>query len=63
MTGTNSLQLDRVVFIGRTYFEYVRMFDLDEALLRSGRVLDCAAGPSSFTADRTNAFRVPARCE
>ena len=51
MTRTNGLQLDRVVFIGRTYFEYLRIFDLDESVLRNGRVLDCAAGPSSFTAE------------
>jgi ubiquinone/menaquinone biosynthesis C-methylase UbiE len=54
MTGTNGLQLDRVVFIGRTYFEYLRMFDLNESALRNGRVLDCAAGPSSFTAEARN---------
>ncbi len=54
MTRTNSLQLDRIVFIGRTYSEYLRMFDLDESMLRSGRVLDCAAGPSSFTAEAHN---------
>jgi hypothetical protein len=47
----STLQLDRVVFIGRTYFEYLRMFDIDESVLRRGPVLDCAAGPSSFTAE------------
>jgi hypothetical protein len=54
MLRTKGLQLDRVVFIGRTYFEYLRMFDLDESVLRNGRVLDCAAGPSSFTAEARN---------
>lgn len=29
----------------------MRMFDLDESLLRVGPVLDCPAGPSSFTAE------------
>ena len=53
MVETNSLQLDRIVFIGRTYFEYLRMFDLNESDLKLGRVLDGAAGPSSFTAEAT----------
>jgi hypothetical protein len=45
------LDIDRVAFIGRTFFEYKRMFALDEMVLRNGPVLDCAAGPSSFTAE------------
>lgn len=45
------IQLDRIVFIGRTYAEYMRMFGLDEDYLREGPVLDCPAGPSSFTAE------------
>jgi len=45
------MELGHIVFIGRTYREYVSMFDLDESLLRQGRILDCAAGPSSFTAE------------
>jgi len=53
MLRTNSLQIDRVVFIGRMYFEYLRMFGLEESALARGRVLDCAAGPSSFTAEAT----------
>ncbi len=51
MNQKDGIQLDRVVFTGRTYFEYVRMFNLDESLLRHGRILDCAAGPSSFTTE------------
>ena len=51
MVKQNALQLDRVVFIGRTYFEYIRMFDLGGYDLKRGAVLDCAAGPSSFTAE------------
>lgn len=35
----------------RSYEEYVRMFDLKEADLTSGTVLDVAAGGSSFTAE------------
>ena len=51
MKAGDFLDIDRVAFIGRTYFEYMRMFDLDESVLRKGPVLDCAAGPSSFTAE------------
>ncbi len=51
MSRQEGLNLDRIVFIGRTYFEYMRMFDLNESDLKRGVVLDCAAGPSSFTAE------------
>ncbi|XOQ14358.1 MAG: S-adenosylmethionine (SAM)-dependent methyltransferase [Shouchella clausii] len=44
-----SLELDRVVFIGRTFAEYVAMFDLDIAKLQGRRILDCPAGACSFT--------------
>lgn len=51
----NSLNIDRVAFIGRTYDEYVSLFDLDEQTLRQGPVLDCPAGASSFTAEASMA--------
>lgn len=51
VSGNDRVELDRIVFIGRTYAEYMKMFGLDEALLREGSVLDCPAGPSSFTAE------------
>ncbi|MBD2872967.1 class I SAM-dependent methyltransferase [Paenibacillus arenilitoris] len=35
----------------RGYEEYVRMFDLTDEALRQGKVLDVAAGASSFTAE------------
>lgn len=35
-------------FIGRTFGEYARMFDLDVGRWRCRRVLDCPAGPCSF---------------
>lgn len=34
--GTPRIDLDRIAFIGRTYDEYVSMFDLDESLLKKG---------------------------
>lgn len=60
MTG-ESLAIDRIVFIGRTYSEYMRMFDLDETIFEKGPVLDCPAGPSSFTAEaRSRGFKAVA---
>jgi hypothetical protein len=51
MSKQNQLNIDGIAFIGRTYAEYMSIFDLDETLLGRGPVLDCAAGPSSFTAE------------
>lgn len=45
------LVLDKVVLLGRTFEEYVRYFGLDADLLQSQRVLDVAAGVSSFCAE------------
>ena len=45
------LDIDRVAFIGRTYDEYMRMFALEESLMKQGRVLDCPAGAASFAAE------------
>jgi len=39
------------IFIGRTWFEYLKMFDLSSEELAGGKILDCAAGASSFTAE------------
>ena len=50
MQNLNKLDIDRIAFIGRTFDEYASMFGLSDRLLREGPVLDCAAGPSSFTA-------------
>ncbi|WDF52483.1 SAM-dependent methyltransferase [Paenibacillus sp. KACC 21273] len=45
------LHLDRIIFIGRTYNEYMSMFDLTEEQLQGRRILDCPAGACSFTAE------------
>ncbi|AWV33164.1 SAM-dependent methyltransferase [Paenibacillus odorifer] len=51
MSGAKGkLDLERIVFIGRTYEEYIRMFDLLESDLIGQRILDCPAGACSFTA-------------
>ena len=38
------------IFIGRTWAEYIKMFGLETGDLCHGKILDCAAGASSFTA-------------
>lgn len=47
----NQLNIDRIAFIGRTYAEYLKIFDLDEETLGQGPVLDCPAGAASFSAE------------
>ncbi|WPP39700.1 SAM-dependent methyltransferase [Paenibacillus hunanensis] len=44
------LELSRIVFIGRTFDEYLSMFDLTKQDLIGRRILDCPAGACSFTA-------------
>ena len=44
------LDLERIVFIGRTYDEYISMFDLNIEDLQGKRILDCPSGACSFTA-------------
>ena len=40
---------DHIWFLGRSYLEYLAMFDLNEEYLRNQKILDCASGASSFT--------------
>lgn len=47
----NHLDIDRVAFVGRTFDEYKHLFDLNENMLKQGRILDCPSGPSSFAAE------------
>ncbi|MBN6188928.1 SAM-dependent methyltransferase [Aneurinibacillus sp. BA2021] len=44
------LELDRFVFLGRTWEEYVLLFDINEEELHGKRILDCPGGACSFTA-------------
>lgn len=46
----HKLDLERIVFIGRTYDEYVEMFSLKEEELDGKKILDCPSGACSFTA-------------
>lgn len=42
--------LNRIVFIGRVWDDYMRMFNLTKEELAERRILDCPAGACSFTA-------------
>jgi hypothetical protein len=46
------LNLNEVVPWGRSYEEYVKMFNLASQEL-NGKILDCAGGPASFNAEAT----------
>lgn len=52
------LELDRIVFIGRTFEEYLGMFLLSVEELKGKRILDCPAGACSFTAVGNNKFEL-----
>lgn len=40
---------ENIWFLGRSYYEYMKMFSLNIEKLEGLRILDCAAGASSFT--------------
>jgi len=52
------LNLDRVVFIGRSFGEYMSMFNLDLSKFRDLEILDCPAGASSFVAEASKEHEV-----
>ncbi len=52
------LNLDRVVFIGRSFSEYLWMFNLDLSNLKDLKILDCPSGASSFVAEASNEYKV-----
>ncbi|MFC0560699.1 SAM-dependent methyltransferase [Halalkalibacter alkalisediminis] len=45
------LDLERIIFIGRTFEEYMDMFSLSTDDLKEKKILDCPAGACSFTAN------------
>lgn len=47
---STKLELDRIIFIGRTFEEYLDMFMLSIEDLKGKKILDCPAGACSFTA-------------
>ncbi|MGJ7921665.1 SAM-dependent methyltransferase [Neobacillus sp. LXY-4] len=48
--SSGKLELERIVFIGRTFEEYLDMFALTIDTLKGKKILDCPAGACSFTA-------------
>lgn len=44
------LDIERIIFVGRTYEEYMDMFLLSEKELKGKKILDCPGGACSFTA-------------
>jgi 2-polyprenyl-3-methyl-5-hydroxy-6-metoxy-1,4-benzoquinol methylase len=50
-TNNTIKKIEGPIFIGRTWAEYIKMFDLKRKDLFNDRILDCAAGASSFTAE------------
>lgn len=51
MKKHSQLDIDRIAFFGRTYAEYLSMFDLNGSMLKNGPVLDCPSGASSFASE------------
>ncbi|MGB7969301.1 MAG: class I SAM-dependent methyltransferase [Methanobacterium sp.] len=49
--NSTTKKIEGPIFIGRTWKEYLKMFDLSIEDLVNGKILDCAAGASSFTAE------------
>ena len=47
---SSKLDLERIVFIGRTFEEYLDLFSLSKNELQGKKILDCPAGACSFTA-------------
>lgn len=43
--------LDKIAFIGRSFTEYMKIFNLNERYLKERKILDCPAGASSFTVE------------
>lgn len=58
---SGGLKLDNIIFTGRTYDEYVRMFNLSQDVLATNAFFVCPGGASSFTAQATkNGYQVRA---
>ncbi len=48
MKEAKPIVLPRVYFFGRTFEDYLSMFDLKIEELKGKTILDCPAGPSTF---------------
>src|SRR5713101_4554121 len=51
MSNAEQLNLDRVVFYGRSLAEYERFFNLDLPALKGRSILDCPSGAASFAVE------------
>jgi len=49
--NVENFAFEEVLFLGRDFTEYQRMFNLNPSHLKGKHVLDCASGPSSFAAE------------
>ena len=56
--GSDVLNLDGVVFRGRTFLAYMGMFNLYTSQLRVLKILDCPSGASSFVAEASREHQV-----
>ncbi|RKD95102.1 hypothetical protein [Halopiger aswanensis] len=54
MTDSTKFEVTDCAVIGRTFEEYLAMFDLEPAELEGRRVLDCPSGVASFVATATD---------
>lgn len=50
MDSSEKFQVDDFAFIGRTFDEYLRMFDLEVESIEGRTILDCPSGADSFVA-------------
>jgi len=47
----NNFAFSQVLFLGRDFTEYQKMFNLNPQRLKGKKILDCASGPSSFAVE------------
>jgi hypothetical protein len=47
---SEKVDLNRIVFIGRTFEEYMKIFSLSKEEMIGKKILDCPLGACSFTA-------------
>ena len=50
MVSSKKFKVDNFAFIGRTFDEYIKMFDLEVESIEGKTILDCPSGADSFVA-------------
>lgn len=63
MSSQQSMELDDIVFYGRTFSEYEKFFDLDIDSLRGKTIFDCPSGSSSFVAEAKDKGILAVACD